>query len=101
MKIRLTENDLARIVKKVLNEQPNSQPTTQTNTGNPQRCDSKIYKNFDRVMKTAPNPTIKFHKRPVGRNFLLLSNDSTTCWILLEELTVSNGTFTATKETNT
>ncbi len=96
MKIRLTENDLARIVKRVLNEQPNSQPTTQTNTGDPQRCKSAIYKNFDKIMKTGSNPTIKFIQRVNVGHLLLLSVDSREpCWIKFNELNLSNNTFTA------
>ncbi len=98
MKIKLTESDLSRIVRRVLNEQPDSMYPTQPNTG-PQRCNSNLYKDFDRFMKNTPNPTLKFVKRDSGRNMFLVSADSVEpCWIKFNELNLSNGKFTLVKQ---
>jgi hypothetical protein len=61
-------------------------------------CNSNLYKDFDRFMKSSSNPTLKFVKRDSGRNMFLVSADSVEpCWIKFNELNTSNGTFTLVK----
>jgi hypothetical protein len=103
MKIRLTENDLARIVKRVLNEQPNNQPnnqpTAKTLAKNANRCKPHVYQDIDKIIKTGSNPTFQYIKTGGRFPALFLTYDSLeSCWIGLSELTLSNSKFTAVRQ---